>query len=193
VLRPHASRLVANENFVIDTARMRLIAAQLAHLRTELADSSQLAALLGVEVPASWPPGEYDRDAIVYFLSQYEIRGPEAIGWYGWYAVRREEGDSAAQLVGAGGYFGPPTADGTVEIGYSIADEVRGEGYGTELAQALTDRALRQPGVRRVIAHVQADNVASHKVLKRAGFRFAAVGASGKQRYERIAKAKWLR
>jgi RimJ/RimL family protein N-acetyltransferase len=193
VLRPHASRLVANENFVIDTARMRLIAAQLANLRTELADSSQLSALLGVEVPASWPPGEYDRDAIVYFLSQYEIRGPEAIGWYGWYAVRRAEGESIAQLVGAGGYFGPPTADGTVEIGYSIADEVRGEGYGTELAQALTNRALRQPGVRRVIAHVQADNVASHKVLKRAGFRFAAVGASGKQRYERIAKAKWLR
>ena len=169
---------------------MRLIAAQLAHLRTELADPSQLAALLGVDVPASWPPGEYDRDAIVYFLSQYEIRGPEAIGWYGWYGVRRAEGALPALLVGAGGYFGPPSADGTVEIGYSITDEVRGEGYGTELAQALTNRALRHPGVRRVIAHVQADNVASHIVLKRAGFRFAAAGASGKQRYERAGKAK---
>jgi ribosomal-protein-alanine N-acetyltransferase len=190
VLRPPASRLVADENFVIDTARMRLIAAQLAHLRTELAEPMQLAALLGVEVPASWPPGEYDRDAIVYFLSQYEIRGPAAIGWYGWYAVRRAEGTSAAKLVGAGGYFGPPSADGTVEIGYSIVDETRGEGYGTELARALTDRALRHPGVRRVIAHVQADNVASHMVLKRAGFRFAAAGASGKQRYERAGKAK---
>jgi RimJ/RimL family protein N-acetyltransferase len=104
--------------------------------------------------------------------------------------VRRAEGESAAQLVGAGGYFGPPSADGTVEIGYSIVDEVCGEGYGTELAQALTNRALRHPGVRRVIAHVQADNVASHKVLKRAGFHFAAVGASGKQRYERTGKAK---
>jgi len=193
VLRPPASRLVADENFVIDTARMRLIAAQLAHLRTELADPSQLAALLGVEVPASWPPGEYDRDAIVYFLSQYEIRGPEAIGWYGWYAVRRAQGPLTAQLVGAGGYFGPPTAEGTVEIGYSIADEVRGEGYGTELAQALTERALRYPGVHRVIAHVAVDNVASHKVLKRAGFRFAAVGVSGKQRYERTAKARSAR
>jgi RimJ/RimL family protein N-acetyltransferase len=190
VLRPPASHLVPDENFVIDTARMRLIAAQLAHLRTELAEPSQLAALLGVEIPASWPPGEYDRDAIVYFLSQYEIRGPEAIGWYGWYAVRRADGKSAAQLVGAGGYFGLPSADGTVEIGYSIVDETRGEGYGTELAQALTNRALRHPGVRRVIAHVQADNIASHKVLKRAGFHFAAVGASGKQRYERVAKAK---
>ena len=193
MLRPPASHLVPDENFVIDTARMRLIAAQLAHLRTELAEPSQLAALLGVEIPASWPPGEYDRDAIVYFLSQYEIRGPEAIGWYGWYAVRRAEVESPAQLVGAGGYFGPPSADGTVEIGYSIVDETRGEGYGTELAQALTDRALRHPGVRRVIAHVAADNVASHKVLKRAGFRFAAVGTSGKQRYERTVKTRSAR
>jgi RimJ/RimL family protein N-acetyltransferase len=190
VLRPPASRLVADETFVIDTARMRLIAAQLAHLRTELAEPSQLAALLGVEVPASWPPGEYDCDAIVYFLSQYEIRGPAAIGWYGWYAVRHAKGASPAQLIGAGGYFGPPSADGTVEIGYSIVEETRGEGYGTELALALTNRALRHPGVRRVIAHVAADNAASHKVLKRAGFRFAAVGASGKQRYEHTGKAK---
>jgi RimJ/RimL family protein N-acetyltransferase len=190
VLRPPASRLVPDENFVIDTARMRLIAAQLAHLRTELAEPAQLAALLGVEIPPSWPPGDYDRDAIVYFLSQYEIRGPAAIGWYGWYAVRRAEVASAARLIGAGGYFGPPSVDGTVEIGYSIADEVRGEGYGTELARALTNRALRHPGVRRVIAHVQADNVASHTVLKRAGFHFVAAGASGKQRYERVARAK---
>ena len=169
---------------------MRLVAAQLAHLRTELAEPSQLAALLGVDVPASWPPGEYDSDAIVYFLSQYEIRGPAAIGWYGWYAVRRAQAESAAQLVGAGGYFGPPSADGTVEIGYSIVDETRGEGYATELALALTNRALRHPGVRRVIAHVAVDNVASHKVLHRAGFEFAAAGVSGKLRYERTGKAK---
>jgi len=190
MLRPSASRLVPDEDFVIDTARMRLIAAQLAHLRTELADPSQLAVLLDVEVPAGWPPGEYDRDAIVYFLSQYEIRGPAAIGWYGWYAMRRAGEGQPAQLVGAGGYFGPPSHDGTVEIGYSIAEEARGEGYGSELALALTERALRYPGVRRVIAHVAADNVASHMVLKHAGFQFAAVGTSGKLRYERAAKGR---
>lgn len=179
-----------DKRFLIDTARLRLIAAQLAHLRTELADPAQLATLLGADVPVSWPPGEYDRDAIVYFLSQYEIRGAEAIGWYGWYAVRRADGASAAQLVGAGGYFGPPTAEGTVEIGYSIADEARGQGYATELALALADRALAQKRVRRVIAHVAPENVASRIVLQRAGFHFAAAGASGKWRYERTSKAQ---
>lgn len=179
-----------DDSFLIDTPRLRLIAAQLAHLRTELDDPAQLAALLDAEVPASWPPGEYDRDAILYFLSQYEIRGADAVGWYGWYAIRRAEGASPAQLVGAGGYFGPPTAEGTVEIGYSIADEARSQGYGTELALALTERALRQLRVRRVIAHAAPDNMASRRVLEHAGFRFAGSGASGKSRYERVAKGR---
>ena len=178
------------QDFRIDTARLRLIAAQAVHLRTELSDPAQLATLLDAEVPASWPPGEYDRDAISYFLSQYEIRGADAVGWYGWYAVLRPEPPRPAQLVSAGGYFGPPSPDGTVEIGYSIADESRGQGYGTELAMALTERALQQPHVRRIIAHVAPDNVASHVVLKRAGFHFAAAVMSGKLRYERAAKAK---
>ena len=173
-----------HDTLLIDTARLRLVAAQIAHLRTELADPAQLATLLGAAVPASWPPGEYDRDAITYFLSQYEARGPSVIGWYGWYAIRRAEPERVAELVGAGGYFGPPTVEGTVEVGYSIADEARGHGYGTELALALANRALEQPRVRRIIAHVAANNVASQRVLEHAGFVFAGAGASGKWRYE---------
>jgi RimJ/RimL family protein N-acetyltransferase len=57
-------------------------------------------------------------------------------------------------------------------------------------AKALADRALRVPQVRRVIAHVAPDNVASLVVLKRAGFHFAAAGMSGKLRFERAAKAQ---
>jgi hypothetical protein len=176
VLRPPASRLVADENFVIDTARMRLIAAQLAHLRTELAEPSQLAALLGVEVPASWPPGEYDRDAIVYFLSQYEIRGPEATGWYGWYAVRRAEGDRPRNWLAPAAIS---ARRGRRHRRDRLLDRRRGAARLRHRARAGADQpGAASPGVRRVIAHVQADNIASHKVLKRAGFHFAAVGAS---------------
>ena len=176
--------------FVVATPHLRLIAAQLAHLRTELDDPTKLGALLGAEVPASWPPGEYDRGAIAYFLSQYERRGSAAVGWYGWYAIRPLSAQDAARLVGAGGYFGPPDRDGTVEVGYSIADEWRGRGYATEVARALTERALREPRVRRVIAHAAADNAASHGVLLRAGFRRLDCGETGKRRYERVAGPK---
>ena len=179
-----------DQGFLIDTARLRLIAAQTVHLRTELSEPAQLATLLDAEVPPSWPPGEYDRDAISYFLSQYELRGADAVGWYGWYAVLKPEAPRKAQLVGAGGYFGPPSADGTVEIGYSIVDEVRGQGYGTELATGAGRPRVAGQQVRRVIAHVAPDNVASHVVLKRAGFHFAGAGMSGKLRFERAAKAQ---
>lgn len=180
---------VPPDRLIFDTPRLRLIAAQLAHLRTELDDPAQLAVLLGAEVPPSWPPGEYDRGAIAYFLSQYEILGPAAVGWYGWYAVVPADGGAAEWLVGAGGYFGPPSPDGSVEIGYSIAEEARGRGYGTELALALAERALQDARVRRVIAHTDADNVASHIVLRRAGFHRLGTGESGKCRYERTASS----
>ncbi|MGH8849579.1 MAG: GNAT family N-acetyltransferase [Casimicrobiaceae bacterium] len=175
---------------IMVTPRLRLIAAELAHLRTELDDPAQLGVLLGAEMPATWPPGEYDRGATAYFLSEYERRGSDAVGWYGWYAVRPAHGAGGAQVVGAGGYFGPPSPEGSVEIGYSIAEEWRSRGYGSELALALTDRALRDPRVRRVIAQTAADNAASHVVLRRAGFTcLGAAGESGKWRYVRSAKA----
>ena len=175
---------------VVATPRLQLIAAQLAHLRTELDDPAGLGTLLGAEIPASWPPGEYDRSAIAYFLSQYERQGADAVGRYGWYAVRPASKTDDASLVGAGGYFGPPDRDGTVEIGYSIADEWRGRGYATEVARALTERALRQLRVRRVVAHAAADNSPSHGVLLHAGFVCVGRSESGKWRYERVACAK---
>ncbi len=178
------------DNFLIETPRLRLIAAQLAHLRTELGDPAQLATLLGAEVPASWPPGEYDRDAIAYFLSQYEIRGAEAVGWYGWYAVRRAE-DASRRAAGRGRRLFR-----AAERGRHGRDRLLDRGRGARswlwhgARAGAADRALRQPQVRRVIAHAAPDNLASHIVLQRAGFHFAAVGASGKWRYERAAKPR---
>src|SRR3954462_932788 len=48
----------------------------------ELGDATALGPLLGAEVPADWPPadGEYDRDAIGYFLRQL-TKAPDGIGW----------------------------------------------------------------------------------------------------------------
>ena len=50
--------------------------------------------------------------------------GEAAVGWYGRYAIDRQDGGAADYVVGVGGYLGPP-ADGRVEICYSIAPEFR--------------------------------------------------------------------
>ncbi len=176
---------IPDDDLVLYTFRLHLIAARMVHLRTELDDPSQLALLLNAEVPSSWPPGEYDRSAISFFLSRYEESSPQSVGWYAWYAILPANAQEAARLVGAAGYFGPPAADGVVEIGYSVVPESRRQGYGTEVARALTERALRLSSVTRVIAHVSDDNISSRIVLERAGFRPVGRVEPGRYRYER--------
>jgi len=87
-------------------------------------------------------------------------------------------------VIGAGGYFGPPAADGTVEIGYSIVPEFYSRGFATELVRALVRRAISTPGVTRVIAHTHHDNIGSVKVLERCGFSLTGPGQeSGSLQY----------
>jgi RimJ/RimL family protein N-acetyltransferase len=173
----------------IRTARMTLVAATLEHVEAELA--GRLGGLLGLDVPPGWPPGEYDRDAQDFFRERLRDEGPAAVGWYGWYALLRGDGGAPDALVGAGGYLGPPDAEGTVEIGYSILPEWEGRGLASELAVALAERALAMPTVTRVIAHTDAENAGSRAVLERAGLRPAGDGPiPGSLRYEREKEGK---
>jgi [ribosomal protein S5]-alanine N-acetyltransferase len=170
----------------IRTARLHLVVITVQHLRVELDTPEQLGELLGVEVPASWPPGLYDRDAMVFFLERAIKGGEAAIGWYGWYAIRRATDAEPAMLVASAGYFGPPTPDGTVEIGYSVAREARRQGYATEIADALTARALGTPGVQRVAAEAHESNLGSVRALLRCGFLRVGQGREeGHSRFER--------
>jgi ribosomal-protein-alanine N-acetyltransferase len=139
--------------------------------RDREAPHQQLAEMLAAVIPVSWPPGQYDDNAMRFFRSRLVAEGPRAIGWYGWYAVLRASERVPPILVASGGYMGPP-ADGRVEIGYSVVPEWRGRGIATELIAALAARALATPGISRVVAHVATDNVPSQRALLRAGFVF---------------------
>lgn len=160
---------------MIHTERLTLIPASAHHVSAELESHSAIGVLLDADVPASWPPGQYDRDAQKYFLGALQAGGNDAIGWFGWYAVRRASDLGRAVLVGSGGYFGPPAEDGTVEIGYSLCPEWRGAGYATELTRALVKHATYLDGVTRVIAHTNVDNPASVAVLLRSNFAQADI------------------
>jgi RimJ/RimL family protein N-acetyltransferase len=159
----------------IRTERLDLVAAALVHLEAELESPQRLEAMLSAHVPEGWPPGEYDRPAIEFFRDRL-AENPAAEGWYGWYAIERPAESGEAVVVGAGGYFGPPDADGVVEIGYSVLPAFQGRGYATELVGALVARAFATPGIARVIAHTFPGNAGSIKVLERAGFAAAGPG-----------------
>jgi RimJ/RimL family protein N-acetyltransferase len=74
-------------------------------------------------------------------------------------------------VVGDAGTHGPADEAGDVEIGYGLAEPVRGRGLAREFVPALAQHLLARPEVRRVVARgVLADNIPSRRTLEGAGF-----------------------
>ena len=63
---------------------------------------------------------------------------------------------------------------GTLEVGYIFSPAFAGRGYATEAVRALLGLAFGPLGARRVIARVDARNVASIALLERLGLRAEA-------------------
>jgi RimJ/RimL family protein N-acetyltransferase len=70
--------------------------------------------------------------------------------------------------------FWPDPDGGEAEIGYSLHPDHQGSGYASEAVAALL-RALRDQGVRVVVAGCDVDNAPSCRLLERLGFELARV------------------
>ena len=60
-------------------------------------------------------------------------------------------------------------ADGTAEVGYRVAEQVAGRGVATSTLRTLC-RLASEYGLRTLTAKTTNDNVASQRVLEKAGF-----------------------
>ena len=79
--------------------------------------------------------------------------------------------DEGGRIVGGCGLHDPVTGEaGPVEVGYWIAPDRWGQGYATEALGGLLSLA-RLSGHRRIVGRHAADNPASGRVLRKAGFR----------------------
>jgi ribosomal-protein-alanine N-acetyltransferase len=58
-----------------------------------------------------------------------------------------------------------------VELGYDFHPRVWGRGIATEAARAVMRQAFGALGIERVVAVVKPDNLASKRVLEKAGLR----------------------
>jgi RimJ/RimL family protein N-acetyltransferase len=63
-----------------------------------------------------------------------------------------------------------------VEVGYRLLPEAWGRGYATEGARALVRHGFADLGLHRIIGLTHPDNVASQRVLQKAGLRAAGLG-----------------
>ncbi|MDB5268561.1 MAG: hypothetical protein JWP58_1601 [Hymenobacter sp.] len=170
---------------ITQTPHLQILAASRALLTAELHKPQYFPVLLGAALPADWPPALHDRPAQEQFLEQLTAGGRDAAGWYAWYALRKADDTAPRTLVGAGGFLGRPTADGTAEITYSIAADWRGQGLGTELVAGLVQQAADTGLVRQLIAHPPADDAAAQQVLLRNGFVVGVSSTDGRPRFER--------
>ena len=133
------------------TRRLQLVPLTIGTGRAVLAGD-----LSGLETAAGWPH-EDTLDAIRMAVGP----GRRALIWL----VTLD-----GVVIGDCGTVGPLEAGGEIEIGYGLAAEHRGLGYGTEVVAALSRWLRTRPGVMRVVAEVQARNVPSRRVLEHAGF-----------------------
>ncbi len=90
---------------------------------------------------------------------------PEQTMWYAIWMIELGDGVHIGDLS-----FKGLAPDGSVEIGYGISEEHRGNGYAAEAVGAMVKFALEQPYVVRVEAETDPDNAASQRVLEKCGF-----------------------
>ena len=75
-------------------------------------------------------------------------------------------------VVGNAAFVGPPNEAGEVEIAYGVVPTFEGRGYATQAAKAMTEFALADERVKKVIAHTLREKNASTRILEKTGFTF---------------------
>jgi [ribosomal protein S5]-alanine N-acetyltransferase len=142
--------------------QVRLVAADVSLLNALNDDRARFGELIGSSIPDAWP--EFP-EAIGFTLKHLQTASEADRSWTMQFFVDQATG----RLLGSGGFATPPT-DRSVEIGYEIAPEFRGQSFGTAAARALVDRAVASGEVDHVLAHTLPGPNPSTGVLVSLGF-----------------------
>lgn len=116
-----------------------------------------------LHIPYPYSPEDADQWMALVDCLQCQIGGPSNL------AIRNPEG----ALCGGIGFIvnGPPPLPHSVEIGYWLGQPYWGQGVMTSAVKVFCDWLLNHYGFSRLTAHIFRENVASEKVLQKAGFQ----------------------
>jgi len=92
-------------------------------------------------------------------------------GYGFWAAIEKGSGDFIGWF-----HFRPPREGGSPdepELGYRLRKATWGKGYATEGSRALIQKGFDELGVRRVFAQTMVVNLASRRVMEKAGLKLA--------------------
>jgi RimJ/RimL family protein N-acetyltransferase len=111
------------------------------------------------------PPEVIQNETLPRFLAYYGC----SAGYGVWAAIEKSSGDFL-------GWFAlRPEEDGSpdrVELGYRLGKTAWGKGYATEGSRALIRKGFTELGVRRIVAQTMTVNLASRRVMEKAGLTF---------------------
>ncbi len=132
-------------------------------------DRAAARALVDFAIPAEFPGDALD---LVRFRRGQISERPAWLPWSLRAVVLREP---QRLMVGYANFHGPPGVNdlgvaNAAETGYTIFAAHRGQGFATELAQAMMDWAAREHGVRHFISGVAPENAPSLRVNDKLGF-----------------------
>jgi RimJ/RimL family protein N-acetyltransferase len=107
---------------------------------------------------------EIREDILPAFLAYYQ----RYAGYGFWAAVEKTTGEFLGWF-----HLRPPrgAGPGEVELGYRLRRSAWGKGYATEGSRALIDKGFTELGVQRVVAETMAVNLASRRVMEKAGLK----------------------
>ncbi|MFD4374569.1 GNAT family N-acetyltransferase [Streptomyces sp. NPDC058486] len=115
-------------------------------------------------------PGVGDLASVGAFLRRCGEEGDPGV--FRTYQIRVAE---SGVVVGGIGFHGPPGVDGGVTVGYGVVSGERGKGYASEALAAVIGIA-RAAGAAVLRGDADPANVASHRVMERAGMRRVGEG-----------------
>jgi RimJ/RimL family protein N-acetyltransferase len=147
----------------IYTDRLLLCPITFAMTENLLEQKTEELARLGLFTDGSWPTADtLDILPIIYET----LRTAPPSGFETWLIVKQAD----RKVIGDIGFHGRPTASGEAEIGYAIIDTEQGRGFGSEALKAMVAWVRRQANVKVLRAECLINNIASARMLKKAGF-----------------------
>lgn len=148
----------------INTKRLTIIPLNVEHLKLLINNPRELELKLSLNESYSDLSSELKK-AMEVRRSKALVDEPNYIWYTNWIIVSKDKNHNIGGIM----VKGLPNKDGEVVIGYYTLTEYQGNGYMTEAVSNLKNWLLSQPNVRFVIADTEKDNIASHKVLEKAG------------------------
>ena len=158
---------------VVESRRLTLVAATPELVTADLAGRVEFAEVIGADVPDEWPPELFD--SMSMRVAQQQLRDPAEHGWSLWYLLLNKY--DPPKVIGICGFKGKPDRAGSVEIGYTVLQPFRIQGYATEAVARLVLWAFSHQNVVEVTAETLPHLRQSIRVMEKNGFGYRGPGS----------------